>query len=136
MNMKWAIIFMLFFLLNCQEKNITIKNEITAIKQETKTGKTIEKYSNGAVKIKGDLVNGLRQGLWESFYDNGIKWSESNYLFGIREGAYKIFYPNGKLKIHGAYKNEKKSGIWYFYNENGKYEKEIDFDNKKEDGTN
>jgi antitoxin component YwqK of YwqJK toxin-antitoxin module len=136
MNLKWIPILMLFFFFSCQEKGVTFKNDITEINQETKTGESIEKYPNGTVKIKGDLVKGLRQGLWESFYDSGVKWSESNYLFGIREGAYKIFYPNGKLKIHGAYKNEQKSGIWYFYNKEGKFEKEIDFDKEQGDETN
>jgi len=135
-NIKWTAIFMLFFLFNCQEKSATNRNNNAEIKQETKTGESIEKYGNGAIKIKGLLVKGLRQGLWESFYENGVKWSESNYLFGIREGAYKIFYSNGKLKIHGAYKNEKKTGIWYFYNEEGKFEKEIDFDKSEGDETN
>lgn len=136
MNLKLTTIFLLFFLFNCQDKNATYKNNITEIKQETTTGKSVENYSNGAVKIKGYLVKGLRQGFWESFYENGVKWSESNYLFGVREGAYKIFYPNGRIKIHGAYKKEKKSGIWYFYNKEGKFEKEIDFDENKTNETN
>ena len=135
-NQKWFFVILFFFFISCQEKSLTNKNIITKIEQETKTGEFIEKYDNGTIKIKGDLVKGLRQGLWESFFENGVKWSESTYLFGIREGAYKIFYPNGKLKIHGAYKNEKKSGIWYFYNENGQFEKEIDFDEKPENETN
>lgn len=136
LNQKWICIILFFLFINCQEKSISSKNKITEIKQETKTGKFIEKYPNGSIKIKGDLVKGLRQGLWESFFENGVKWSESTYLFGVREGAYKIFYPNGKLKIHGAYKNEIKSGIWYFYNENGQFEKEIDFEKKPEDENN
>lgn len=136
MNQKWTLFFMLFFLISCQEKNINLNNDISEIKQETKTGKSVEKYPNGIIKIKGDLVKGLRQGLWESYYENGVKWSESNYLFGLRNGTYKIFYPNGRLKIHGAYKNEKKSGIWYFYNEKGEFEKEIDFDKNNDNEIN
>ncbi len=102
-------------------------------KDEPKTEKHIETYPNGQVKIRGNLVKGIRQGKWEAFYENGVKWSESNYLFGKRNGIYKVFYPNGRLKIHGVYENETKVDVWFFYRENGQFEKEVNFNKKAND---
>ncbi|MEN8928247.1 MAG: hypothetical protein ABF242_04255 [Flavobacteriales bacterium] len=136
MKKFYCILLLSALMTNCKERGTVNKKAAANIEQESETGKHIEKYPNGAIKIKGDMVKGQRQGLWESFYENGVKWSESTYLFGVRQGPYKIFYPDGKLKILGAYQNEEKSGIWYFYNEKGKFEKEIDFDEKQKDEAN
>ena len=99
-------------------------------KNNTSTYKNVENYPNGNLKIKGDIVNGIKQGKWESFYENGNKWSECTYVFGKRNGIYKTFYPNGNLKMHGVYQEDKKVDVWFFYLENGKtYSEDGDTDN-------
>lgn len=116
-----TLLYLVFY--SCSQPSQGIEEQVA-----TKlTEKHQEFHPNGTLKIKGDIVNNLKQGKWESFYENGVKWSESTYLFGKRNGIYKSFYPNGRLKIHGMYENDEKFGNWFFYNENGEFEKEIDF---------
>lgn len=116
-------LILVILIFSCEAKNTSESKA----NNDVGTEKHIELYENGAVKIKGDLVKGIRQGKWEAFYENGVKWSESNYLFGKRNGIYKIYYPNGRVKIFGVYENEKKVDVWFFYRENGELEKEIDY---------
>lgn len=121
------LIISVFYLVNCDQKSSLNNNHTHIEARRLQTLKHVEKYPNGTIKIKGDLVKSIRQGKWEAFYENGVPWSESNYLNGKRNGIYKSFYPNGNLKIHGVYENDKKVDVWFFYLENGKFEKEIDF---------
>lgn len=110
--------------------------------QETKESKTIntafspvklhdtignmyyEYYSNGKLKLNGELKNGNRQGEWSAYYENGKLWSRGEYIDGKREGLSTVYYPNGVLKIEGSYKNNVPVGIWKFYDEKGKLLKE------------
>ncbi len=130
---KSYLLLLAIFLANCTEpQNINDSNtELVA-----KTEKHIEYHPNGKVKLQGDLVKGIRQNTWVSFYENGNNWSESNYLFGKKNGIYKLFYPNGILKVHGVYENDVKKGVWFFYRENGQFEKEIDFNKEKNNESN
>jgi len=127
--LKSSLFIIVLLILSCTEPQ-DINDSTTEL--DVKTEKHIEYHANGKVKLKGDLVKGIRQNKWVSFYENGNNWSESNYLFGKKDGIYKLFYPNGTLKVHGVYENDKKKGVWFFYNENGQFEKEIDF-NKEDD---
>jgi antitoxin component YwqK of YwqJK toxin-antitoxin module len=125
----YKIILFSLLVLSCRESknDISIPNVQT---EKIETGVFIEKYSNGNIKIKGNLVKNIRQGVWESFYENGVKWSESKYLNGERNGISKALYSNGNIKIYGSYRKGKKVGVWFFYLENGKFEKEVNFDKK------
>lgn len=121
---KFILILVPVFFINCNNSQTLNENEIQEV---AKTEKFMEYHPNGKIKIQGDIVKGIRQNTWKSFYENGNNWSETTYLFGARNGIYKLFYPNGNLKVHGVYENDKKIGIWYFYNENGQFEKELDY---------
>ncbi|MDG1176614.1 MAG: hypothetical protein P8N07_12595 [Flavobacteriales bacterium] len=121
---KFTILLISLLLFNCSEYQDVEKNKGQRINI---TEKHLEYHENGNVKVKGDLVKGIRQNTWYSFYENGNSWSESNYLFGKKNGIYKLFYSNGNLKVHGVYENNIKTGVWFFYLENGQFEKEIDF---------
>ena len=125
----YKVLFLTLLFFSCMDGSKIVQEKKVEIKPEIGAEIYIEKHKNGQVKIKGNLVNKLRQGKWESFYENGSKWSESVYLFGKRNGISKGFYSNGNLKFHGTYRDEKKVGIWFFYLENGKFEKEVDFGN-------
>ena len=127
--MKKTTFLYILFLLNgwsCSQSSPPVEQDV----KKKLTEKHQEFHPNGSIKIKGDIVNDLKQGKWESFYENGSKWSESNYLFGKRNGIYKSFYPNGTLKIYGSYENDIKKGMWFFYREDGQFEKEINFNKK------
>ncbi|MCG8575644.1 MAG: hypothetical protein MI810_12225 [Flavobacteriales bacterium] len=79
-----------------------------------------EYHPNGELKIEGQYDdNGLRTGLWISYYDTGIKWSESYYVAGKKDGHNLSFFPNGKVRYLGEYNDDQKIGEWKFYDEEG-----------------
>lgn len=86
-----------------------------------------ELHPNGALKIRGQLLDGERHGNWASFYDSGLKWSESVYYKGRLNGKTKAFYPNGMLRMTGTYIDDEKRGEWRFFDEEGAMVKRLDF---------
>ncbi len=91
-------------------------------KQDTtiKNGESIMRYENGAVKMRGGMKDGKRDGLWKSFYENGTQWSESIFTAGIKNGKTTTWYENGNKRYEGFYTNDKESGKWTFWDESGK----------------
>ena len=47
---------------------------------------------------KNQLKNGERHGYWEQYHDDGSLSSKGNYIDGIPDGLAETFYPNGQLK--------------------------------------
>jgi antitoxin component YwqK of YwqJK toxin-antitoxin module len=90
--------------------------------EETKPELTpyIEYYSNGNVRIKGQLNSkGQREGIWEMFYDNGNIRIRTPYKGGKEDGIEERFYPNGKIHWRTPYKDGEKDGIQEEFNEQG-----------------
>lgn len=79
-----------------------------------------EYHKTGEIKIVGTYKNGLRSGLWSSWFTNGNLQSEVEYKQGKEYGEYQVFYEEGQLKIKGQYNEGKEIGIWVFYDANGK----------------
>ena len=44
------------------------------------------------------IINGLKEGLWKSYYSNGKLQSECNFINGLKEGLWKSYHSNGKLE--------------------------------------
>ena len=63
--------------------------------------------------------NGLRQGLYESFYENGQLRRRCTYKDGKLDGLYESFYENGQLKERCTYKNNKLDGLCEWFDING-----------------
>lgn len=85
------------------------------------------KYPSGQLKMKGEMLQGKRNGLWVSYYENGLKWSEDTYNLGARDGKCVSFYENGQVRYIGYYTNNIKSGKWDFYDEQGSLTKSENF---------
>lgn len=47
-----------------------------------------------------------KEGLWYKIYDNGVIQEERNYVNGVREGIYKSYYMNGQVEIINTTKTE------------------------------
>ncbi len=65
-------------------------------------------YPDGKVQSIGDVVDGLRSGKWENFYQNGNKESEGNYkkqgvAIERQVGKWVEYYENGKVKSKRTY---------------------------------
>ncbi len=55
--------------------------------QEPQTGKYIEKYENGKIKVKGKLKNGMKQGNWYYYSPNHVIQKREQYKNGILKRA-------------------------------------------------
>lgn len=107
----------------CKSDNPTVDTSeaTTRVKEQAmKDGPYLEYHESGEIKIVGEYKNGLRSGLWSSWFTNGELQSELNYINGLEEGVYKVFHSNGNLKIKGFYTKGKASSVWIFFDENGK----------------
>ena len=93
-------------------------------------GEEIIRYKNGVIKMRGMKKNGLREGLWKSFYENGSPWSETTFKEGKKDGPTTTWYENEKMRYYGYYTNDVESGKWKFWDENGKLVQEADYDHK------
>lgn len=83
------------------------------------TGEYLELYQNNLPKLRGQKVNGVRQGNWISWHPTGAKASEGFYIDGKLEGFYTVYFDNGKVRHKGYYKNDQKHGNWKFYYQDG-----------------
>jgi len=85
---------------------------------------------------KGLIKQGLREGLWETYFDNSIIiQQETNYTSGQPNGSMVSYYQNGNILTEGTMKDGKKEGVWNWYNESDGIESSATFSNDKKDGT-
>jgi antitoxin component YwqK of YwqJK toxin-antitoxin module len=100
-------------------------------------------HANGKPFIRGEYVNGLKEGRWVSYDSLGMLRSEETFVNDQWEGVRKTYYPNGQLEkeMHfskgikngpdrGYYEdgqlmysvnqvNGQKEGKWLYYHPNG-----------------
>lgn len=66
--------------------------------------------------FEGNIVNGVKDGIWTWYYDTGIKQKEVQYLSGVEHGAYNSYYPNGQMNLSMVFNMGLKDGLitkWY-----------------------
>ena len=82
----------------------TIITEITSIVDGVVEGEFNSFYLNGNLKEKGVLVNGVKDGIWEEYFDQNGKISLiKNYQLGIKFGSWKKFDINGNFLFEDTY---------------------------------
>jgi antitoxin component YwqK of YwqJK toxin-antitoxin module len=72
--------------------------------------------------VDGKRINqydseGRKDGYWET--DNGELFSKVYYKNGVRDGIWEIYWNSGDLYYKGMYINGKKDGLWEWYYEDG-----------------
>ena len=72
---------------------------------DIKQGLVIDYYESGAVKSKGNYVDGKLQGNYIPYYENGELQSKVNYVDGIEQGEVIEYYENGEIKEIKNYKD-------------------------------
>ena len=120
----------LFIACTSQEKNKAQEKEIVQPASETNSGlngEQITRYPNGQIKLKGNLKDGKKTGIWYAYYENGVKQSENEYEYDILNGKSATFYPSGQLRYIGYFKNGKKDGLWEYYSKEGELQKSVTF---------
>lgn len=79
----------------------------------------IQYHSNGVKSLEGPLLNGERNGLWQSWYEDGNLWSEGNFEKGKRQGKAVVYHPNGRKMLEGQYTDDQRTGLWHSWDEDG-----------------
>lgn len=76
------------------------------------------KDQNGEIshlENKAYYKNGLREGLWETYFYPSILWSTTNYKDGKKHGLYRGYdVDTGKVETEGYYENDIKIGNWKY----------------------
>ncbi len=137
MKIRILILMISFSLFSCGSKNLP-KSEVTetkAAKQDTivstfrltdekdtvQNGEEIKYHKNGAIRIRGMMKDGKRNGVWRSWYEDGTQWSETTFKEGKKTGPTITWYETGKKRYQGFYKDDQQSGEWMYWDENGKF---------------
>ena len=79
----------------------------------------LEYHATGQLKSRGQLWDGARHGVWNSYYDTGMPWSQVGYDRGEEHGTYSTYHPNGETAIEGAFEHGTRVGTWSFFSPEG-----------------
>ena len=74
-----------------------------------------DKYDNNKLKIEGNLKDGRKDGLQNSWWKSGQLSSEVNFKNGKKEGVEKLWYKSGQLAAETTYSygQEKSKRLFY-----------------------
>lgn len=122
------------FLISCTDTPAPVAEQKTpAAASDTSSNEIRETYyENGALRSRGTLVNGAREGLWTSYYPNGFLWSEGEYSNGLKNGRVVTYFEDGKIRYSGTFLNDVRAGLWSFYDSTGTVVKQIDYSKQSE----
>ena len=70
-------------------------------------------------KLNQTDAQGLRQGLWEYYWNNGNLMEKRSYFDGKQNGYWELYFLNGNLHCKGSWLDGKQIGTWEEYNEDG-----------------
>ena len=126
------IVVLILTFYSCENEPIPEKEESIKKKQElyngvpisekepdNYTGEYLELYNNSLPKMRGQKVDGIRQGKWKSWHFTGAIASEGTYIDGKEDGIYTVYFDNGQIRHKGRYEMGKQTGNWKFYSEEG-----------------
>jgi hypothetical protein len=87
------------------------------------SAQTEKKYYSNTTNLKetGNLKNGLKDGIWKTYYENGKLETIGNYIDGEKKGEWKVYFDNEQLAAIGNYASTKfpTPGTWTFYTKDG-----------------
>ncbi|MFB3389832.1 toxin-antitoxin system YwqK family antitoxin [Flavobacterium sp. LAR06] len=69
-------------------------------------------YHSNQLAEQGQFKEGLRVGLWKTWYPNGVLATRMSYSKGLRSGKYFRYDENGKLIENGKFSTGLKTGKW------------------------
>ena len=75
-------------------------------------GEFRKNYRKNGLAEYGLFHNGLKKGIWKTWYENGKIETIQDWNNGFAQGDYKEFSDDGTLLISGRYSKNKKDGIW------------------------
>lgn len=93
------------------------------------TGMCYQYFKSGQKGLKGQFINGKRDGQWNYWYSDGQQKLSVEYTQGTKSGDWLFWFPNGQMKSKTHYFNGKLNGINYWWYDNGQMQKEALFEN-------
>jgi antitoxin component YwqK of YwqJK toxin-antitoxin module len=85
-------------------------------------------------EIEYDVVNGVREGIFITYYSNKNIQMIGKLSNNKNVGEWKYYFPDGKLETTGFFENDVPAGKWTWYNQNGKMIEEGYLINGQRDG--
>lgn len=119
------------------------RNQSYDVKVKKNQIEYLDFYASGRLFAKGNLVDGLLEGMIYTYYPNGEIQTSCNYEKGLKNGEfksyaklgylsyeyfikndtlsgeYRSYYPNGAIELSGYYTSDVQEGTWLGYNEDG-----------------
>lgn len=81
----------------------------------------VDHYAGGRVRVAGRYdADGLRTGVWRTWYPDGRPAREVEYDGGVRQRAFREWHPNGRAKTDGFYLAGERDGRWRRWDETGR----------------
>lgn len=76
-------------------------------------------YIVGDTKEEGEYMDGVRNGLWKSYYSDGNPLFIGKFIDDNPNGEHIWYWDNGKIKQRGNYIMGRKNGDWKKFDRNG-----------------
>ena len=65
------------------------------------------------------MLDGAREGTWNTYRENGQPWSQVEYRAGVKEGLFRTWHPDGMPHIEGQHESDLPAGEWTFFSADG-----------------
>ena len=101
----------------------------------TATSICVYKDEYGQINEKGELVNGLKEGSWITFYRNGQKNYIENYKNGLEDGTFIDWTETGQKTLERNFKDGVLDGDFLRWYSTGQISLKSYSNNSKIDGT-
>jgi antitoxin component YwqK of YwqJK toxin-antitoxin module len=76
-------------------------------------------WPNGNLHSRGQVIDGLREGRWEFWYQYGQRLEGGGYRQGERHGRWTRWYPNGQVHTEADYRDGVRHGRYVSYYRDG-----------------
>lgn len=87
----------------------------SGIAGELLNDKFVKMYHSNQLAEQGTFRNGLKIGLWKTWYENGIVETTQKWSRGLQTGEFFRFSNDGSIVEKGNFKKGKKHGKWIDY---------------------
>ena len=77
--------------------------------------KFVKMYHSNQLAESGIMKNGLKVGIWKTWYPNGVLQSLQKWHNGLKTGNFIAYDDRGNLLEKGKFKNNLKQGTWISY---------------------
>ncbi len=96
------------------------------VTREVQHGPTTAWYPNGQLKMKGNFVDGQRDGLFAWWHANGQRQIAGEFRDGKKHGRWTWWYENGIKAVEGNFSDDMPQGIWSWWTIDAELERQED----------